>query len=77
MYKCLTMYEEMWEASAFNHSIDMPQAFWVGLIPKAISRKQEKAVEIFGNLCRDFSADRSWVYESILSTNLRLGDIEV
>ena len=26
-----TIYEKMWEASALDHSIDMPQAFWVGL----------------------------------------------
>ena len=38
----LTIYENMWEASASDHSIDMPQAFWVELFLKAISTRQEK-----------------------------------
>ena len=35
----LTTYEKMWEASASAHSIDMPQAFWMGLFLKTISRR--------------------------------------
>ena len=34
-------------------------------------------VELLGGLCRNVSADRLWVDESILSTNLWLADIEV
>ena len=52
----LTIYEKMWDASALDHSIDTPQAFWVGLFLKAIRSRQEKAVELLGNLCRDVSA---------------------
>ena len=33
-------------------------------------------MDLLDNLCRDVSADRTWVDESILSTNLRLADIE-
>ena len=33
-------------------------------------------VELLGTLCGDVSADRTWVEESIHSTNLRLVDIE-
>ena len=54
----------------------MPQTYRVGLFLKAIIRRQEKAVDLLGNLCRDVLADRVWVDESILSTNLRLSDIE-
>ena len=71
-----TIYEKMWEASDSDHPIDMPQAFQVGLFPKTISRRQEKAVELLEDLCRDVPADRAWVDESILFTNLRLADIE-
>ena len=59
-----------------SHYINMPHAFWVGLFLKVTIRRKEKAVEILGTLCRDVLADRVWVYESILSTNLRLEDIE-
>ena len=37
--ECLTTYEKMLEASASDHSIDMPQAFRVGLFLMAISRR--------------------------------------
>ena len=66
----------MWEASALYQYIDMPQAFRVGLFLKAISRRQEKEVNLLGTLCRGASEDRVWVDESILSTNLRLANIE-
>ena len=33
-------------------------------------------VDLLGNICRDASADWAWVDESIISTNLRLADIE-
>ena len=48
----LTIYEKTWETSALDHSIDMPQDFWVGLFLKAVSRSQEKVVDLLGNLCR-------------------------
>ena len=54
----------------------MPQTYRVGLFLKAIIRRQEKAVDLLGNLCRDVLADRVWVDESILSTNLQLAEIE-
>ena len=72
----LTIYEKMWGASALDHSIDMNQAFWVGWLLKAISRRQEKAVDLWGTLCRDVSSDQVWVDESILYTNLQLAEIE-
>ena len=34
------IYEKMWETSASAHSIDLPQAFRVGLFIKSISRRQ-------------------------------------
>ena len=76
IYEVLTIYKNMWEASASDHSIDMPQAFRVGLFLKAVRRRQEKVVELLGNLCRDVSADWAWADERILSTNLRLADID-
>ena len=72
----LTIYEKMWKTSALYHSIDMPQAFRVRLFLKAVRRRQKKMVELLGTLCRGASADQVWVDESILSTNLRLADIE-
>ena len=48
----------------------------MGLFLKAVSRSQEKAMDLLGTLCRDFLLYRVWVDESILSTNLRLADIE-
>ena len=76
MDESLNIYEKMWEASALNHSVDMPEAFRVGLFLKAISRRQKKAVELLGTLCRAVSVGWAWVVDSILSTNLRLADIE-
>ena len=72
----LTKYEKMWEASSLDHSIDMPQAFRVELFLKAVIRRQEKAVNLLVNLCRDVLAYWAWVDEIILSTNLQLADIE-
>ena len=72
----LTIYEKMLEASDLVHSINMLQTFWVGLFLEAIIWRQEKAVEILGDLCRDVLEDRAWVDESILSKNLKLADIE-
>ena len=63
----LTIYEKMLEASDLVHSINMLQTFWVGLFLEAIIWRQEKAVEILGDLCRDVLEDRAWVDESILS----------
>ena len=57
MYEGLTIYENMWEASALDHSIDMPQVFRVGLFLKAIRKTQEKAVDLLGTLCRDILED--------------------
>ena len=59
-----------------DHSIDITQAFWVGLFPKSISRSQEKAVELLGTLCRDVLVYCAWVDEIILSTSMPLSDIE-
>ena len=56
-----TIYENMWEASASDHSIDMPQAFRVELFLKAISMRQENSVDVLGTLCRDVSEDQVWV----------------
>ena len=53
----LAIYEKIPKASNSVHSIDMPQAFWVGLLLKAIIRRQEKVVDLLGNLCRDVLAD--------------------
>ena len=38
MYEGLTIYENMWEASASDHSINMPQVFRVGLLLKSIRK---------------------------------------
>ena len=76
MDESLTIYENMREASASDQSINTPQAFRVGLFLKAVSRRQDKAVDLLGTLCRYFLVDRAWVDKSILSTNLRLADIE-
>ena len=72
----LTIYENIWEASASDHSINMNHAFHVGLFLKYTRRRQDKAVELWGNLCRDVLADQVRVDEKILYTNLRLADIE-
>ena len=48
----------------------------MGLLLGAISRRQEKAVEILGTPCGDVSEDRTWVEESIRSKNIHLEDIE-
>ena len=48
----------MLEASAWDHSIDMPQAFRVGLFLKAIIGRQKKAVELLGTLCKDILEDK-------------------
>ena len=42
------------------------------LLLKAISRRQEKAVDFFGTLSWDVSVDQAWVDDIILSTNLLL-----
>ena len=76
MDECLTIYKNMWEASASDHSIDTLQAFQVGLFLNDISSRQEKTAELLGNLCRDVLSDLAWVYERILYTNLQLADIE-
>ena len=57
MYEGLTIYENMWEASASDHSINMPQVFRVGLLLKSIRKTQEKVVDLLGTLCRDISED--------------------
>ena len=54
----------------------MPQSFWVGLFPEAISTRQDKAVYLLGILCGDVLSYRAWVDDSIHSTNLRLVGIE-
>ena len=66
----------MWEDSALDHLIDILHSFQVGLFPKAISRSQEKSVELLGTLCRNVLDDRTWVEESINSINLQLVAIE-
>ena len=53
----LATYEKVWEASALAHSIDTPHSFWVGLLLAAISKRQEKAVELLGTLCGEVLAD--------------------
>ena len=53
----LTIYGNMWEASALDHSIDMPQAFWVGLFLEEINRSQENALDLLGTLCKVVSED--------------------
>ena len=73
----LAIYEKVWDSSALAHSINMPHSFRVGLFLEAISRSQEKAVELLGMLCEDVSEDQKWVEESIHSTNMRLANIEV
>ena len=52
----------------------MHQAFRVGLLLEleAISRRQEKAVDLLETLCRAVLADQAWVDDRILSTNLQL-----
>ena len=72
----LLTYEKVWEALALAQSIDMPHSFQVRLFLEAISRRQDKVVELFGTLCGDVLADRTWVEESIHSINLLLADIE-
>ena len=73
----LYTYEKVWESSDLAHSINMPHFFWVGLLLEAVSRKQEKAVEILRTLCGDVLVDQIWVEESIHSRNLQLADIAV
>ena len=51
--------ENLWEASALDHSVDMPYSFWVGLFLDTISRRHEKAVELLGKLCGDVSVDQT------------------
>ena len=65
----------MWKASDLAQSIDTPHSFWVGLVLEAISRRQEKAVELLVMLCGDVLTYRTWVEESIHSTDLRLAVI--
>ena len=76
MNEGFTIYEKMLQASASDHSIGVPQAFWVGLFFKAIISRQQKEVELLGDLCRYFLENWAQVDERILSTNLRLADIE-
>ena len=71
----LEIYENVWEASALAHSIDTIHSFWAGLLLEAIIRRQEKLVEILGILCWEFFSDRTWVEDSIHSTNLWIVDI--
>ena len=59
MYEGLIIYENIWEASDLYQSINMPQAFWMVLFLKAISRRQEKAVDLLENLYRDVLADQA------------------
>ena len=66
----LIIYEMIWEFSALDHSINMPQAFWMGLSFKVTSRSQENLVDLLWNLCRDVLADWPWVDERVLYTNL-------
>ena len=66
----------MWEASASDHSIDIPQAFRVGLFFEAIRRRQEMAVDLLRTLCRDVLEDWVRVDDITLSKNLRLTYIE-
>ena len=75
-YGGLSTYEKLWEDSALAHSIDTPHSFWVGLFLDAIIRRQEKAAELLGTMCGEFSVYQMWAEESIHSTNLRLADIE-
>ena len=73
----LGIYEKVWKAYALDHYMNVPHFFWVGLLLEAVSRKQEKAVEILRTLCGDVLVDQIWVEESIHSRNLQLADIEV
>ena len=57
MDEVLTIYENMWEYSASDHLINTPQDFRVGLLLKGTIRRQEKAVDLLGTLCRDVLAD--------------------
>ena len=57
MDEVLTIYENMWEYSASDHLINTPQDFRVGLLLKGTIRRQEKVVDLLGNLCRDVLAD--------------------
>ena len=76
MDEVLIIYKKVWEASASSNSISMPQSFWVGLFPEAISTRQDKAVYLLGILCGDVLSYRAWVDDSIHSTNLRFAYIE-
>ena len=49
-----------------DHTIDMPNFFWVGLLIEAISKGKEKLVELLGKLYGEVSADKTWVEESIV-----------
>ena len=69
-------YENVWEASALDQSIDTPHFFLVGLFLEAIIRRKEKAVELLETLCGNVSTDWVWAEESIESKNLLLADIE-
>ena len=53
----LANYENMWEASALAHFINIPHPSWVGLFLEFISRSQDKAVELLGKLHGEVSAD--------------------
>ena len=66
----LTIYKNMWEAYDLDHSIDISQAFCVGLFLGDISSRKEKGVDLLGTLCRDVLVDRARVDASILYTNL-------
>ena len=54
--KLLETYEKLWGASDLAHSIDRPNSYQLGLFLEAISRRQEKAMEILGTLFGEVSA---------------------
>ena len=76
MHEGLTIYENMWEASALDHPIDTSQEFRVRLFLNDISRRQEKTVKLLETLCRYVLAHQALVNEIIISTKLWLADIE-
>ena len=76
MHEGLTIYENMWEASALDHPIDTYQDFRVRLLLNDTSRRQEKAVNLLENICRYVLAHQALVNEIIISTKLWLADIE-
>ena len=72
----LAIYENMWEASDLDHSIDMSKGFWVVLLLRDVSSSQEKSVDLLGTLNIYFLPDQAWVDDRILSTNMQLVEIE-